>query len=82
MTKSQELKEKIIKENLPNLSVDPLGSYVNSEELVKYTYKSYEDYYYNCLPAVEIDPEDILSEQDHQEICRAMIDDIKNNVDE
>jgi len=82
MTKSQELKEKITKEQLANLSVDPLGSYVDAEELSKNAYKSYEDYYYNPLPAVEIDPDGILSEQDHQEICQVMIDDIKKHVDE
>lgn len=81
MEKSQ-LKNKIIKEQLPNLSIDPLGYYVDAEELSERTYDSYEEYYYDSLPPENIDPEDILSENDFQEIKRRLINNIKENAKE
>ena len=91
--KSQELKNKIIKDLLPNISVDPTGSYVDAKELSKRTYNSLNDYYFRFDPSLNanwqnepksviIDPENVLSEQDNLEICRAMIDDIKQNANE
>jgi len=46
MTKSQLLKEKIIKEYLPNFSVDPCGGYVDAKELSEHVYNSVNDYYF------------------------------------
>ena len=71
-----------MKELLPELSVDPLGYYVNSEQLSKQSYNSYEDYYRNRLSVVLIDLEKILSEQDYQDVCRVMINDIKIHANE
>ena len=85
MTSRQELKEKIIKELLPNLSVDPRGAFVKAEELSKFTYESFEDYYYsgrNRPSFVKIDPESILTKEDYQEINQALVDDIKQHADE
>ena len=91
--KSQELKNKIIKEILPNLSVDPTGGYIDAKELSNKSYNSLNDYYFRFDSSVNpnwqnepkpviIDPENILSQQDNQEICRAMIEDIKRNSNE
>jgi len=82
MTNRQELKEKIIKELLPNLSVDPRGTYVDAKELSKQNYEDYSDYYFRCLPAINIDSESVLDKEDYQEIYRAMIEDIKQHKDE
>jgi len=82
MTKRQELKEKIIKELLPNWSVDPNGSFVSAEELIKKIYNSYNEYYFDKIADVNIDPENILTEQDYQELFHILISDIKKHVSE
>ncbi|CAG8817994.1 27682_t:CDS:2, partial [Gigaspora margarita] len=68
-----EIKQKY----LLNSSLDPLGRYVNAEEAKQKNYNSYEDYYYDCLPDVEFDDDDILTAKDYQEIYKEMIDKIK-----
>ncbi|CAI2196221.1 2957_t:CDS:2 [Funneliformis geosporum] len=79
MTNRQELKEKIIRELLPKLSVDPYGGYVDAEELSKKTYDSVEDFYFrvggnpaNEPKSVAIDPERILTKEDYKEIKRTL----------
>jgi len=75
MKNRQELKEKIIRELLPNLSVDPYGGYVDAKELSKRTYESVEDYYFkvsanpdNEPKSVSINPDGILIKEDYKEI--------------
>ena len=88
MTSRQELKEKIIKELLPNLSVDPYGGYVNAEELSKHTYDSVEDYYFKIgangepKPISTIDPNRILIKDDYKEIRWALVEDIRKHASE
>jgi hypothetical protein len=82
MTNKQELKDKIIKEQLPYLSIDPLGYYVDSEELNKKTYNSYEEYYYVALSPENIDLDNILSKDDFKEIKKKLIANIKENINE
>lgn len=75
-------KEKIKQKYLSNSSIDPLGRYVDAEELIKKIYDSYEDYYYDCLPDAEFDPEDTLLEEDYREIYRTIINTIKQQANE
>lgn len=90
MTNRQELKEKIIKELLPKLSIDPCGGYVNAEELSKKSYDSVEDYRLRTHSAnhggepklIEIDPENILTEEDNKEISWAIVEDIRQHANE
>ncbi|CAG8441421.1 4359_t:CDS:1 [Scutellospora calospora] len=74
---------KWIKENKEfKLSIDPLGCYVDAEDLKLHIYKSYEHYYYNPLPFIDIDPDNKYSKQDYQTIYKELIDYIKDHVRE
>jgi hypothetical protein len=74
--------EEIIKDILPNLSIDPTGSYVLAKDLYEKKYSSYEDYCYNCLEPYDFDPDEELSEGEYQEIFESFIDDIIDNFQE
>ena len=82
MTSRQELKEKIVRELLPNLSVDPRGAYVKSDELVNKVYEDFEHCYFDSLPIVNIDPKNVLVPEDYQEITQLLVDEIKQHANE
>ena len=81
MTNREELKKRILR-NLSELSIDPLGAYVDSKKLSTKTYSNYEDYYYSCPQIKNIDPQGVLIEQDYQEILQAIVDEVEQNAHE
>src|SRR4051794_3500822 len=77
MTNREELKKKIIKELLPNLSLDPCGDYVDAKELSKRIYNSVENYRSlnradnhssDKIKPITVDPKNILTKEDYKEI--------------
>jgi hypothetical protein len=91
MTNRQELKEKIIRELLPSLSIDPCGNYVDAKELSKRIYDSVENYRSlnsvnshdnNKINPVIIDSENILTKKDYKEISWVVVEDIKLHANE
>ena len=91
MTNREELKAKIIKELLPNLSLDPCGDYVDAKELSKRIYNSVESYSSinradnhggDKIKSITVDPGNILTKEDYKEINWAVVEDIKLHASE
>ena len=73
--KMLENKKKILG-NLSEWSIDPLGCLVEAKELKKRTYEDFNQYWFEHLPSVSV------GKDNYQEICRAMLNNIKQHASE